>query len=64
MTDHQFTEGQRVYHRQRRQIGIYVKQDWIKSESIVDFPEGEDYSADEGCRVTTAQLVPADEANA
>jgi len=25
MTDHQFTEGQRVYHRQRKQFGTYIE---------------------------------------
>lgn len=53
---HTFTAGQPVYHRQRRQFGTYVQQDWHRDESIVDF------DGDEGCRVTTAQLVPADEA--
>ncbi len=67
MTDHQFREGQRVWHRQRREYGIYIKQDWIKSESIVAFPRGHVAgfpAEDEECRVTTAQLVPADEADA
>jgi hypothetical protein len=50
-----FTEGQRVYHRQRKQFGTYVQPDWHRDESIVDFPD------DDYCRVTTAQLVPADE---
>lgn len=56
MTDPTFTAGQRVYHRQRQQFGIYVQQDWVATDSIVDFGEDDDY-----CRVTTAQLVPADE---
>ncbi|WP_157410810.1 hypothetical protein [Actinoplanes rectilineatus] len=55
MTDHQFTEGDRVYHRQRREVGIYVKPDWCRKDSIVDFP------SDDWCRVTTDQLIPADE---
>jgi hypothetical protein len=58
MTAHQFTEGDRVYHRQRREYGTYIKQDWVKTESIVDFP------SDDWCRVTTAQLVPASEVTA
>jgi hypothetical protein len=56
MPDPTFTEGQRVYHRQRRQFGTYIQQDWHRDESIVAFPD------DDYCRVTTAQLVPADEA--
>lgn len=51
-----FTEGQRVYHRQRQQFGTYVQQDWVSTESIVDFGD-----EDGQLRVTTAQLVPADE---
>lgn len=55
MSDPTFVEGQRVYHRGRKQFGVYVKQDWIRTESIVDFPD------DDRSRITTAQLVPADE---
>jgi hypothetical protein len=55
MPEPTFTEGQRVYHRQRRQYGTYVKPDWHSDESIVDFPD------DDYCRVTTAQLIAADE---
>lgn len=51
-----FEPGQRVYHRQRQQFGIYVQQDWVASESIVDFGD-----EDGELRITTAQLVPADE---
>lgn len=55
MSDPAFTEGQRVFHRGRKQFGIYVKQDWHSDESVVVFPD------DDCCRVTTAQLVAADE---
>jgi hypothetical protein len=50
-----FTAGQRVYHRGRKQFGIYVQQDLHRDESLVDF------GGDDVCRITTAQLVPADE---
>lgn len=67
MTDRQFTEGQRVWHRQRRQFGTFIKPSWTSGESIVAFP-GEHVPGfpdeDDECRVTTAQLVPADEVNA
>jgi hypothetical protein len=56
MTTPTFTAGQRVYHRQRREYGIYVQQDWVATESIVNFNEDDDW-----CRVTTAQLVAADQ---
>ena len=58
MTDRQFTEGQRVWHHQRREHGLYIKQDIHSDESIVDFP------SDDYCRVTTAQLVPAEQVTA
>ncbi|MEU4558386.1 hypothetical protein AB0F72_08350 [Actinoplanes sp. NPDC023936] len=62
MTDRQFTEGQRVWHRQRKQFATYLGPSWTTGESYVDFghPDGH---GDE-CRVTTAQLVPADEVDA
>jgi hypothetical protein len=67
MTDHQFTEGQRVWHRQRRQFGTYIEPAWTSSESMVAFP-GEHVPGwpdeDDVCRVTTAQRVPADEVTA
>lgn len=55
MDEPTFTEGQRVYHRQRRQYGTYVEPSWTSGESIVDFGD------DDVLRITTAQLVPADE---
>lgn len=64
MTDHQFTAGQRVWHPGCRQFGTYVRADLHADESIVAFPR--DHvpgwpDEDEHCRITTAQLVPADE---
>ena len=64
MTTPTFTEGDRVYHRQRRQFGTYGEDSGTSGESIVAFPM--DHipglpDEDEELRVTTAQLVPADE---
>lgn len=62
MTDHQFTEGQRVWHKQLRQFGRFIEPSWTSGESIVAFP-GEHVPGfpdeDDERRVTTAQLVPA-----
>lgn len=55
MTTPTFTAGERVYHRGRRQFGTYVRQDLHRDESLVDFPD------DDRSRISTAQLVPADE---
>lgn len=63
MTDHQFTEGQRVYHRQLKRYGTFIEKSWTSGESIVDFDDP-DYPDSEDClRITTAQLVSADEAD-
>lgn len=64
MSEPTFTAGQRVYHRGRRQYGRFVEPSWMSGESIVAFPR--DHipglpDEDEECRVTTAQLVAADE---
>jgi hypothetical protein len=53
-----FNEGDRVYHRQRRQFGVYAGPSWTSGESYVEFPDEEN----ECYRITTAQLVPAAEA--
>jgi hypothetical protein len=53
--DTAFASGQRVYHRQRHQYGTYVEPSWTSGESIVDFGD------DDVLRITTAQLVPADQ---
>ena len=67
MPEPDFTEGQRVYHRQRREYGVYLEPSWTSGESMVAFP-GEHVPGfpDEPdvCRVTTAQLVPADQVKA
>jgi hypothetical protein len=62
MTDHQFTEGQRVYHRQLAKYGTYAGLDDHET-SFVDFGDDPEL-ADDVLRVTTAQLVPADEVTA
>ncbi|GAA0493774.1 hypothetical protein Ade02nite_21160 [Paractinoplanes deccanensis] len=60
MPEPTFTKGQRVYHRQLKRFGTYVEKSWTSGESIVDFDTDDDY---EDClRITTAQLVPAEEA--
>lgn len=62
MTDSMFTAGQRVYHRQLQRYGTYVTADDLdRDTSHVDFddPHGEDV-----LRITTAQLVAADDAEA
>ena len=51
-----FSAGQRVYHRQLRQFGTYVQDDWHREDAIVDFGD------DDVRRITKAQLVPAEEA--
>jgi hypothetical protein len=61
---HTFTKDQRVYHRQLKRYGTYVEDSWTSGESIVDFDDP-DYPDDEDClRITTAQLVPAEEVDA
>ncbi len=62
MTDHQFTEGDRVYHRQLGMHGTYLTRDDLDSTtSHVEFDQDPDYDSR---RVTTAQLVPASEVTA
>lgn len=63
MTDPTFTEGQRVYHRGLLQSATYLRPDLHHAEkSVVDFNEGCDRQGRVDIRrVTTAQLVPADE---
>lgn len=59
-----FTPGQRVYHRQLRKSGRYVEDAWTSGESIVAFPMDSVPGLpdeDEELRITTAQLVAADE---
>lgn len=60
MTDPTFTEGQRVYHRQRKQLSTYVRQVPGSDESVITFDELDDPRR-ATFRVTTAQLVAADE---
>lgn len=64
MSETAFTAGQRVWHRQRRQFGRFIEPSWTSGESIVAFP-GKHAPGfpdeDDECRVTTAQLVPAEE---
>ncbi len=63
MSDPSFAPGQRVYHRQLKRFGTFIEPSWTSGESIVDFRAWE--SDDEDClRITTAQLVAADEVNA
>lgn len=62
MTDRQFTEGDRVYHRQVGKYGTYAGQVGHDT-SDVDFGYDPELADDVLC-VTTAQLVPADEVNA
>lgn len=54
--DTEFTEGQRVYHRQLKWYGTYAYRDDLdRATSFVEFDNGE------GRRITTAQLIAADE---
>jgi hypothetical protein len=63
MTDHQFTANDRVYHRQLKRYGIYLMRDDLgKTTSHVEFDDDPD--GFESRRITTAQLVPADEVTA
>lgn len=56
MPEATFTAGQRVYHRQLKWYGTYAYRDDLdQASSFVEFDNGE------GRRITTAQLVPADE---
>jgi len=56
MSDPTFAEGQRVYHRQFKWYGAYAGRDDLdRATSHVEFDNGEER------RVTTAQLVAADE---
>lgn len=64
MRESTFTAGQRVYHRQLKQFGRFVEPSWTSGESIVAFPREHVPGfpdEDEELRVTTAQLVAADE---
>jgi hypothetical protein len=64
MSEPTFTAGQRVFHNQRKQFGVYVEDSWTSGESIVAFPRDPVPGLpdeDEELRVTTAQLVAADE---
>lgn len=61
MSDPTFTAGQRVYHRQRKQFGTFLKPSWTTGESLVDFDDPADPDFADALRVTTAQLVAADE---
>ena len=59
MPEPTFTEGQRVYHRQLKWHGTYLcRDDLDRSTSHVEFDNGE------GRRITTAQLMPAEEVDA
>lgn len=63
MTDYEFTEGQRVYHRHLKLYGTYVARDDLdRTTSHVEFDDDPDY--DDSRRITTAQLVPAEEVDA
>jgi hypothetical protein len=58
VTDHQFTEGDRVYHRQLKMFGTYLTRDDLDQvTSHVEFDN-------DIRRVTTAQLVPVAEVDA
>lgn len=62
--DATFRPGQRVYHRQLKKFGRYIEDSWTSGESIVAFPMDPVPGLpdeDEELRVTTAQLVAADE---
>lgn len=59
MTTPTFTEGQRVYHRQLKRYGTFVEHSWDSGTSHVAFDDDPDGFEDR--RITTAQLVPADE---
>jgi hypothetical protein len=57
MPERTFTPGDRVFHRQLNWYGTYAYRDDLdQATSFVEFDNGEDR------RVTTAQLVPVDEA--
>ena len=63
MTDHEFTAGERVYHRQLKRSGTYLGRDDLdRATSHVAFDDDPD--GFESRRITTAQLVPAEEVDA
>lgn len=64
MPDPTFTEGQRVYHRQLKRYGTFIESSWTSGESIVDFDDPTDPDYEDCLRITTAQLVPAEEVTA
>jgi len=67
MPAHTFAKGDRVYHRQRKQFGTFIEPSWTSGESIVAFPLAPIPGLpdeDEELRVTTVQLVPANEIRA
>jgi hypothetical protein len=60
----EFTASQRLFHRQLRRFGAFVAYDDLDtSTSHVEFEDADDL-ADDTLRVTTAQLVPADQVEA
>jgi hypothetical protein len=61
MSEPTFTEGQRVYHRQLKRLGTFLEPSWTTGESIVDFDVPGEPFYEDALRITTAQLVAADE---
>jgi len=64
MPEPAFTEGQRVFHRQLKRYGTFIEPSWTSGESIVDFDDPNDPNYEDCLRITTAQLVAADEVDA
>ncbi len=63
MSEHTFTEGQKVYHRNLQCFGTFLHHDDLdRSSSHVEFDDDPDDF--ETRRITTTSLVPVEQAEA